>query len=522
MNKQLMEKIRQAIDKLSLQKKIALAGITAAALFGFILLLVWANRPEYGLLYSNLDEADAAKIVDDLKSNNISYKLKDGGRTILVPQKNIYELRLKYASQKLISSGAVGYELFDKNNLGLTDFMQKVNLKRALEGELTKTINQIEAIQQSRVHLVIPEPRLFEEEEAKATASVVVKLKPNTSLTTKQILGITHLVAGSVEGLTPENVTIVDTYGNILTNITASDEGVQLSNTQFELKQKVEKYLAQKAQSMLEQVLGKGNAIVKVSATLNFKKIKRKSEIYDPDNTVVLSEERNQEKSSKPDTTLYERQNVITNYEINKTIEEFEGSVGDIERLSVAVFVNSSSNQVVTAGNSGQNNAQLSDQELKKIEEIVKSAVGFNPARKDEIEVQQIPFDRSFIDQERKAIETIENREFILELVRTGLVVVAALVLLFLSRSILRRMGVYPIVDSPKALPVSEESKNLYIEPEAIKEIDIPDDIYAKKLSPEAVARLKTREKIMKEVTGYAENEPEQTMRLLRYWLIEG
>ncbi|MFQ5705939.1 MAG: flagellar basal-body MS-ring/collar protein FliF [bacterium] len=513
MNNKLLQQMKAALERFTVGQKIALAAITALALFGILFLLVWANRPEFGLLYSNLDAADASAIVDDLKSSNIPYKLKDGGKTILVAKKDIYELRIKYAGQKLISSGTVGYELFDKNNLGMTDFMQKVNLKRAIEGELTKTINQIEAIQQSRVHLVMPEPALFEEQEQKATASVIIKLNTNAGLNRKQILGITHMVAGSVEGLTPDNVTIVDTKGNILTSLEAGDDDVALTNSNFELKQKVEKYIGQKAQSMLDQVLGKGNAIVKVSAELNFQKVRRTSETYDPDNTAVLSEERNEERSSRQDTTQFQRENVITNYQVNKTLEEVNGSVGDIERLSVAIFVNGiyQDDQYVPR----------SDEEMQKIADIVKPAVGFRADRKDQIVVHQLNFDRSFINQEQEALETLSNKEFRLQLVRGGLVALGGLLVLLMLRSLFRKFGgeVMAGFQAPQLLEGPRESSQRLLAGEHA--IDIQDDIYSKKLSPEAAAKLQARDKVTKDVVSFAEQDPERSARVLRYWLLE-
>ena len=289
------QRLRELFINLSQKQRVALISLSVFTLVSMFLLLVWANRPEYALLYSNLDAGDASRIIDDLKTNGISYKLKDGGNTVLVPKQDIYELRIKYAGQNLISSGVVGYELFDKNNLGLTDFMQKVNLKRALEGELTNTINQIESVVQSRVHLVIPEPALFEDEKKKSTAAVVLKLRPHTQLDKKQVMGITHLISGSVEGLEPENVIIVDTFGKVLSKKGAQDDIIGLSSSQYELQQNVEKYLTNKAQTMLDKVLGVNNSIVRVSATLDFEKVTRTTESVDPEKTAVLSEERNED-----------------------------------------------------------------------------------------------------------------------------------------------------------------------------------------------------------------------------------
>lgn len=520
MNSQFLQQIKHFLNRFTFGQKIILLFITAAALSCLIFLVIWASRPEFGLLYSNLDASDAAAIVDNLRSNNIPYKLKDNGSTILVPSKDIYELRIQYAGQKLISRGAVGYELFDKNNFGMTDFMQKLNLRRALEGELSKTINEIESIEQSRVHLVIPEPALFEEESKPATASVIVKLYANGRLNHKQIAGISHMVAGSVEGLSPENVTILDTQGNILTDKVAGNDLLGLSSSQFELKQKVENYLGEKAQSMLDEVLGRGNAIVKVAAELNFKKVRRTTESFDPDNTVVLSEERNEESSSREDTTLYQRENVVTNYELNKTTEEFENSVGDIERLSIAVFVNGAS-QVAAAGAAGaQQASSYSDEQIEKIGEIVKHAVGFDSQRSDKIVVQQVGFNHAFLTEETDAIDEIAKKEFLLELLRIGLIVVGVIAALLFLRRFYKKLG----GDEFMKLQTSRLLNN----PEAINERligqvgeDLTDDIYLKKLSPEAQVKLKMNEEIAKEVKAFAENEPSQATNLIRYWLTE-
>jgi flagellar M-ring protein FliF len=514
LNRHILQQLKLVLERLTLGQKIALASITSLTLVGLIFLLAWANRPEYGLLYSSLDAVDASAIVEDLKSNNIPYKLKDAGKTILVPSKDIYELRIKFAGQKLISSGAVGYELFDKNNLGLTDFMQKINLKRALEGELSKTINQIEAIQQSRVHLVLPEPALFEEEENKATASVIVKLRANARLESKQIVGISYMVAGGVEGLSPENVTIVDTYGNILNGAGTQDRDLGISSSQFELKQKVERYLSQKAQGMLDGVLGKGNSIVKVSAELNFKKVRRTTESFDPDNTAILSEERNEERSSREDTTLFQRENVVTNYELNKIVEEFEDSVGDIERLTIAVFVNS-------MNQTEQQAPAYSEEDINKITEIVKLAVGFDPNRNDKIVVDQVAFDRSFIDQEKEAIEAFENKEFRLELLRIGLIVIGSIFILLVLRGFFKKFGgdefmtlqTSKLLGSPRGVPETLIGEG--------GESHVLEDLYLRKLSPEAKAKLKEKEKITNEVKVFTESEPEQATSLLRYWLME-
>jgi len=496
----LLQQIQLLFRRLNLQQKFALAAVTAITIVSLILLMSWANQPEYALLYANMDPGDASEIVQDLKSANIPYKLEDGGTTILAPAKDIYELRLKYAGQNLISSGTVGYEVFDRNNFGLTDFLQKVNLKRALEGELSKTINQIEGIQQSRVHLVIPERTLFEAQENPPSASVIFKLRPNFMLDPQQVVGITHMVSGSVEGLSPENVTILDTNGNVLTDLVKGGSQIGLSNSQFELKQKVEKYLSNKAQSMLDRVLGNGNAIVKVSAELNFTKVRRTSESFDPDNTAVLSEERNEERSTQNNDVVQQRENTISNYEINKTIEEFEGSTGDIERLSVAVFLNQTEEQA------GADETRIAD--------IVKSAVGFKADRNDQIVVQRMAFDRSMLEQEKEEMAAFEQRQFVMQLLRIGLIAVGAIILLLALRSVFKKVATQDFLKAPQSLAPPSPSYESELSLEGMN----LEDIYAKKLSPAAKAKLQEQEKITSEVKDFTEKDPEQATSLLRYW----
>jgi flagellar M-ring protein FliF len=517
LNAQVLDRSKQLLAKLPLQRKLALAMVTAVTLCGMFFLVVWANRPEYGLLYTRLEPADAAQIVEDLKGTSVPYKLKDGGTTIEVPSNQIYELRLKYAGKNLVSSGSVGYELFDKNNLGLTEFMQKINLKRALEGELSKTINQIDAVQASRVHLVIAEPSLFADEQSKSSASVILKVKGNGGLDSKQIQGIAHMVASSVEGLAPEDVVIMDSHGAILSKVSSGPNEIGMSNSQLEMKETVERYLSQKAQSMLDVVLGANNSIVRVAATLNFDKVNRTSETFDPENTAVLSEERNEERSSKPDTVLYQHENVVTNYEINKIVEQYQGSVGDIKQISIAVFVN---NVAKVGADNTTEFAVRSEEEIQKITDIVRNAIGFNQDRKDQIVVHQLAFDRSYFDREQELLTTIENKDRMDDYIRLGLIVVGGLIFLLILRSALKKIklddyfkkGEHQLGTPRKSERLLSESEN------AIN--DKLDELLNDRLSAEARIKLKGQEKINNEVKQFVENESDRAARILRYWMV--
>lgn len=514
MNSAIVQKIKELLSQLTPGQKIAFAAITAIAVICIFLILGWANRPEYGLLYSNLDASDVSRILDDLKGNGIPYELKDGGTTVLVPKKDVYELRIKYAGKNMISSGAVGYDLFDKNNLGLTDFMQKVNLKRALEGELANTINQIEAVMQTRIHLVMPERALFEDEEKQATASVILKLKSRSALERLQVLGIQQMVAGSVEGLKPENIIIIDTFGNVLTNNESQDDEIGMSRGQYELQQKIEKYLSKKAQSMLDKVLGANNSIIRVSAMLGFEKISRTVEKVDPENSAVLSEEKNEERSSSTDTTHFQRENSITNYELNKITEHYEGSTGDIKHLSIAVFVNGV-NQVDQDGNNI--NTPRPAEEIQKITEIVKSAVGFKAERNDQIVVNQLTFDRTTVIREKKILESIEQKESRNEIIKIGFMGLGVIFLLFMLRSFFKKIGFDEYMKKQRSqllsnLESAEKKQRMLTEEEV-------DDYYDEKLSHEAKERLKMQEKITNEVTAFAKTDPGRAVNILQYWL---
>ncbi len=510
MNSLVMHKLRALLERLTQAQKVSLAIVTAVAIFSLIMLLVWANRPEYSLLYSNLDAADTAKIIDDLRANSMPYKLEDGGSTIFVNKKDVYELRIKYAGQDLISTGAVGYELFDNNNLGLTDFMQKINLKRALEGELSNTINKIESVQQSRIHLVLPERALFEEQQIPATASVVLKLKAHHSLDAKQISGIANLIAASVEGLQMEDVTIVDTRGRALTRKKDRDDEIGQTASQYELQQNIESHLSGKAQSMLDRVLGDNNSIVRVAAQLNFEKVSRAIEKVDPDNSAILSQELNEETSTNTDTSLYKRENTITNYELNKTVEHFEGSVGDIKLLSVAVFVNG------VYQDETQSNVPRSDEEITKITDIVKNAVGFTATRGDQMTVEQLAFDRSFIDEENEVMTSIAKEEKVMGYAKMALFVIGILAVLYAIRSVFKNLGLDEFLKRQRELLLFDtQDKTLENSAERREELR------KKRLIEDARAKQELQERVGTEVREFTSSEQERASRILRYWLVE-
>ncbi|NTU60184.1 MAG: flagellar M-ring protein FliF, partial [Deltaproteobacteria bacterium] len=348
-------------------QKFVLAGVSLGLVAGFVAMALWAGTPQYSVLFGKMSAEDAGQVVKALKDSSVPYRIEDGGRAVLVPADRVYELRLRLASEGIPQGGGVGFEIFDKSSFGMTDFAQKVNYARALEGELTRTIRRLEGVEGARVHLVMPERRLFEEQQKPASASVVLQLSPVKRLSAKQIQGVVYLVSSSVEGLTPDKVTVVDTRGAVLYQA-AGDESSLLAANQIEYKKSYEKDVELRVRDMLEKVLGTGTAVVQVAAYFDFDKVEETSEAFNPEATAVRSEQRTSESSSGPGgggpagvpgvasnlgpeagagaqagagaaaaRSSTSRESETINYEISKKVTRVQKSQGSLKRLTVAV-----------------------------------------------------------------------------------------------------------------------------------------------------------------------------------------
>jgi len=296
--KEALKGFAKMFGELPTGKKAALASVGVFMLVGILISSYFAAGEEYSLLYSNLMQEDTIAITEKLKDRKIPYKLERGGTAITVPVKDVYQLRLDLASEGIPSGGGVGFEIFDKSTFGMTEFVQKLNLRRALQGELQRTIKSIEAVSSSRVHIVLPRKTLFETDESKASASVVLKIKRNKRLQKSQVEGIAHLVASAVEGLSDSEVTIVDSMGNMLSGPQEDSEMARFTVRQLESKRGYEADMEKRVRTMLERAVGLGKAIVRVNADIDFKQVQRTEELYDPDSQVARSEQRTEEKTT--------------------------------------------------------------------------------------------------------------------------------------------------------------------------------------------------------------------------------
>jgi flagellar M-ring protein FliF len=414
---------------------------------GSVIGLSFVQKEEYQPLFVGLSTDDASMVVAKLKEQKVPYRLGMGGTTVSVVKEKVYDVRLALASQNALpGSGGVGLELFDKTNYGMTEFMQTVNYKRAIQGELTRTINQMPEISASRIHIAIPEKSLFTEREKEATASVFLKMKRGQSLSRDQIGGIVQLVAGSIEGLKPENVVVIDSSGKILHKEGDANSGVAMSGQQYELQRSVEKRIEDSVQSMLETFLMNSKSIVRASVELNLRKVEKVEEEYSPDKRVASGEKRVKEKAVnskgraggipgapaniaaavakggvKPearaeDQTISqtEREDTSTNYEVSKTVRKIVEPFGDIKRMSIAVLVDGKYEKVQGGkGAAVEKYIPRSQQDLNNIKNLVLRAAGINEERGDKIEVLNMPFEVETIPEEKGLLANPANKDLI-------------------------------------------------------------------------------------------------------------
>lgn len=523
--------IKAFIQSLSPRQQITLGGalLGSLALLGFIIYL--NGQPNYALLFGNLNADDANTIVESLREENIDYELRAEGTAVYVDRDKVYELRMRYASEGLVDDGIQGYELFDQGTLGMTDFMQKVTIKRATEGELARTISNLEQVETARVHLVIPERSPFVETQAQPSASVTLQLRRGAVLAAAQIEAISALVAGAVEDLSVANVTILDMNSNLLSNPDQGNPDAAATNTQLRMQRSIEEHLTGKGQSMLDVVLGKGNAIVRVAAELDFSRGITERQLIDPESATVISEERNQEELQGGNDNS---QATIRNFELNRTNERVEKSVGDIDYLTVSVILNQKA--MLPEEEDAEVTFYTYEQaEITEIESIVKNAVGFNPERGDRFAITQKQFDTTVEDGVATELARQRQQEQIQLYVRYGLMVAALLLAIWLMRSASQRF--VTLVD-PEPVPEAEASLMSEGQPAGLlgepggdgyaipgaggaEELILVDDYYTSKLSEEAKLRLKAKHQMFERVQQQVLSNPQEAVEVIKTWMSE-
>ncbi|MCK5541237.1 MAG: flagellar M-ring protein FliF [Desulfobacterales bacterium] len=418
-----IEKFIESLKELTLAKKIILGVLVLVMVAGFTTMFLWANKTNFKVAYNSLTKADAAEIVFKLKESNTAYRLENGGATILVPEKEVYDIRLTMAKDGIPKGGGVGYEIFDKTEFGTTEFVQKINRKRAIQGELARTISAFDVVKSARVMIVLPKDSVFVEETKKPSASILLEL--TGELDEGKRAAIAHLVASSVQDLTPKLVTIVDTAGRILFEGKSEEEKAKieaknLADAQYKYKLRYEKNMAERIETMLERIVGKDKAIVRVTAEMDFSKDNVSEEIYDPyeRGTEFIRSRKSRSENVKneigevnepssvnpivpPDqaTNKLEAGEMVNknadtlNFEISKRVREQIKPMVTVKRVSVAAVVDG--RYEFKAEEKGENKKvymQRPVNEMRQFEDIVVKAMGFNENREDQVTVECFPF----------------------------------------------------------------------------------------------------------------------------------
>ena len=394
-----LQKITSVWNNLNIVHKAVLVSLALAFVLASAILTHWATKPEMRMLFQDLERDEAAKITEKIAEKGIEYELKNGGTTIYAPKKHLYQLRLDMAKDGLPSESQGGYKIFDDEKVGISPFVQNVNLKRALQDELAKSIQMIEGIGFVRVHIVNNEQKLFTSQDSKTSASVILRLRSGFKLNGANIAAITHMVSSSVDGLKPENVSIVNSEGQLLSS------NSQMSNNGAggvqDFKERVELRLSQKAEDMLETVLGPGRSTVKVSAVVDMNSVSLVKETYDAKQKVASKEEITSNSETQGDKPgggesiirggVKKDEIILTEYLVPKVVEQKTELPGKIRSLSVAAIVDLSANDP-NAESSGSAGLIMAKEDVEK---ILENALGINLTRGDTLSVVVAKFNKN-------------------------------------------------------------------------------------------------------------------------------
>ncbi len=525
--------------KLPLIQKIMMPLLIVGAITGIIYVSKWANSPEYAVLYSGLDEANSAVVVERLKEQNIKYEIRGDGSVIAIsPPSMLHELRLSLASDGIPKSGTVGLEIFDAAELGSTTFQEMVKYTRAIQGELERTITTLDAVKSARVHITRPEKSVFAKRGNEAKASVMIRLRPGGELDKLQIRGIAHLVSGSVEGLAVKNVSIIDVYGNLLNSPDDHKEdkfGAEATRLQYQ--RSIEESYVRRIEQMLSKVLGPGKVVARVTADMDFSQYEREEESYDPAGQVLRSERSveegmgaaqrggipgvvsnltdDQNLMAPPGEASANRSESVKNYEVSRAVSRTSAPRGKLLKLSAAVLVDGSDYAGVATEAKEENFVPLEPAVLDQIEQIVRSAVGYDPARGDTVTVENIPF-HTPDDTFAEAMDSKAMHDRIMQYIYFAGPILFLILFFFILVKPMVKFLTTPTeaeVDLQRLLPTGIKELEAELEAERAK-ASIP--------QYEPSIDLDQLEELMAENSRIVQENPEQAALLIRYWLNDG
>ncbi len=536
-----MNNFIQSIKNLSPGRLASLAAVVLFLISFFVYLATQMNSTEYSVLYTDLELEDAKQIVTRLESANVKYRLENNGTEILVPSDQVNKMRIDTAELALASKGAnVGYEIFDNGDaLGSTNFMQNVNLIRALEGELARTIRSVDNVKSARVHLVMPKREMFSKEEQMPSASVVIRTV-HGPLSPQSVIAIQKLIAAAVPKLDVKNVAIVDSAGNLLTNNYEDENTLTAANNEL-MRQEQELKMAQNVQNLLEKTIGTGKVRAQVNIDMDFDQVVTNEEIYDPDGQVVRSQATMNDDSASTDQngTVTVAQNIpngdmanqssgtytknskteeTINYEISKTVRNKVKNTGTIRRLTVAVMVDG----FYTKDDDGKYVYRpRTDEEMKKLADLVKSAVGFDGDRGDVVEVENMKFVSFEPEPEPAPVPLImgfTKDELMRVAEGVGVAIVAILVILLVIRPLINNAFDLsgPQNGDTRLLGDNPEEDNLLLSNFLNNDNDeVEELINMNKID----GRIKVSS--LKKINDTVERNPDAAVNIIRSWLYQ-
>ncbi len=415
----------QRFNELSQRQKLSAAAAIALAVAMLVGVWLWSRAPEYAVLFSNLEERDGGAIVTALQQQNVPYKLSPTGNAIMVPAETVHDIRLRLAAQGLPKGGLVGFEVMENQRLGVSQFLEQINFQRALEGELARTVQSISTVSAARVHLAIPKQTGFLRDEQKPSASVMVTLLPGRVMDPTQVAGIVHLISSSVPQMTNERVSVIDQNGNLLTKGSDPLRNMGLDASQISYVREVEDGFRRRIEDLLKPMLGENNYKAQVTAELDFNQVEQTAETYKPNpspDQAIRSQQTTEQQTrdlapggvpgaltnqppvpatapiTNPNVNgtttgtnppLNSNRSATLNYELDRTIQHTRQALGQIKRMSVAVVVNQ---RTETQPNGTTRSVPLTEEEIARITNLVREAMGFNQARGDSLNVSSAPF----------------------------------------------------------------------------------------------------------------------------------
>lgn len=514
------------------QKAVVAVGVVVILFAGFFVFR-WASTPAYSPLFSNLPAEDASAIVEQLEADGTPYQLADGGATIKVPRAEVYDARIRLSGEGLPSGGSTGYEILDEQDLSTSQFQEQTGYKRAMEGELSQTIEALDAVDTAVVHLAIPQKELFASEEQPTTASVLVETRPGATLEPQQVQAVVHLVASSVEGLDPKQVTVADSTGTVLS--ASGDDFGTAADTRSQQVKSFEEKLSTQVQGMLDKVLGAGNTAVQITAQLNFDKTVTNTKRYFSDPEMVpLSDTTLTETYTAPggglanggvvgpdgardpnagnnvpgDATNYRKESRTADNAVGEEVESREAAPGGVDSLHVGIIVDETAAGAVAPG---------------EIETLVSSALGIDAQRGDTVAVSTMAFDRTAEEAAAEALaaaKKADDRAALMELIKT-----AALVL------VVAGILIAALLRSRKRAKARDEATNYMVEQirrrdeeiETTQVVPLPagEPMAELELDPKFAERDSLRAVARDEIAAMVEKQPEEVANLLRGWLVD-